>query len=185
MFTFTMGFAQAKLGVKGGLNVTDFSLSTKVFDKSNQTGFFIGPTLYLPVPILGLALDASALYDVRKANVVGEKSEEVAINQKQISVPVNLRYSLSLGGNSSLFAFAGPQFGFNVGKDIKEIDWTWKKSTISVNIGGGIMLAGHLQLTANYNVACGETGEAKASDILKQDFSAKGHAWQIGLAYYF
>lgn len=37
--------AQIKLGVKGGLNVSDMSIDKKVFDSSNQTGFFIGPTL--------------------------------------------------------------------------------------------------------------------------------------------
>lgn len=36
--------AQVKFGLKGGLNVTDMSLSSEVFDASNRTGFFIGPT---------------------------------------------------------------------------------------------------------------------------------------------
>ena len=35
--------AQIKFGLKGGLDVTNMSLSNDVFDASNKTGFFVGP----------------------------------------------------------------------------------------------------------------------------------------------
>ena len=55
MFTLAVGMlltattAQAKIdfGVKGGLNVTNMSLSNDVLDASNRTGFFFGPTVKL------------------------------------------------------------------------------------------------------------------------------------------
>ena len=55
--------AQVKFGLKGGLNVTDMHLSSEVFDKSNQAGWYIGPTVKISLPVTGLGVDVSALYD--------------------------------------------------------------------------------------------------------------------------
>ena len=76
--------AQVKFGLKGGLNITDMSFSSDVFDVSNRTGFFIGPTLKFKVPILGFGIDASALYDQREAKV---KANGKNIKQQAINIP--------------------------------------------------------------------------------------------------
>ena len=61
--------AEVKFGLKGGLNLTSMSLDANAISKSNQAGFFIGPTVKFTLPIVGLGFDASALYDQRKAEV--------------------------------------------------------------------------------------------------------------------
>ena len=61
--------AQIKFGLKGGVNVTDMSLNSSVFDASNRTGFFVGPTIKVQLPLVGLGIDASALYDQREAKI--------------------------------------------------------------------------------------------------------------------
>ena len=66
--------AQVKFGVKGGLNLTSMKLSKDVVDKSNQAGFFIGPTINFILPVVGLGIDASALYDQRSAEMGMRKS---------------------------------------------------------------------------------------------------------------
>ena len=96
---------------------------------------------------------------------------------------------------ASVFFFAGPQFGFNVGDKTQSIydqvaDWRLKSSNFSVNVGAGFMLMSHLQLSANYNIACGHTGDVElkstAADALRQiKKGSRANAWQIGLAYYF
>ena len=58
--------AEVKFGLKGGLNLTNMRFDSSVADKSNQAGFFIGPTVKFTIPIVGLGFDASALYDQRK-----------------------------------------------------------------------------------------------------------------------
>ena len=58
-----------------------------------------------------------------------------------------------------------------------------KKSQFSVNVGIGTTLFSHLEVKANYNIACGNTAEADLSSIT--GISAKSNAWQIGLAYWF
>ena len=54
--------AQIKLGVKGGLNVSNLKLNNDVYDASNRAGFFIGPMVKVTVPITGLSFDVAALY---------------------------------------------------------------------------------------------------------------------------
>lgn len=199
LFSTNSAQAQVKFGLKGGLNVTNMSLNSEVFDADNQTGFFIGPTVKFTLPIVGLGIDASALYDQRDAKITVEDngaSVESKIKNQSINIPINLRYGVGLGSTASVYLFAGPQFGFNVGdknqslfKDMGE--WRLKSSTFSVNVGLGAMLLSHLQISANYNIACGKTGETTVSSALGElaQSAAKkrgrANAWQIGLAYYF
>ena len=177
--------AEVKFGLKGGLNLTSISLDANAISKSNQAGFFIGPTFKFTIPIVGLGFDASALYDQRKAEV-----DDTSIKQQSIQIPINLRYGIGLGSTASIYFFAGPQFGFNVGdKDIKTDvgNWTFKSSNISANVGLGLMLLRHLQISANYNFGLGKTGELE-QDIpgaIKSIDDGKLNAWQIGVAYFF
>lgn len=186
--------AQLKFGLKGGVDVTHMSLSRDVLDNDNRAGFYIGPTVRFSM--LGLGFDASALYDQRSAkiSVDGEGNEpesEHTVTQKQIAVPINLRYGVGLGSKASVFFFAGPQFGFNVGGDKKfsDMDWKWKDTNFSVNVGLGVTVLDHLQVNANYNIACGKTSEMEnAVDVTKGivgNVRSRYNAWQIGVAYYF
>ena len=199
LFSTSSAQAQVKFGLKGGLNVTNMSLNSEVFDADNQTGFFIGPTVKFTLPIVGLGIDASALYDQRDAKITVEDngaSVESKIKNQSINIPINLRYGVGLGSTASVYLFAGPQFGFNVGDKNQSIfkdmgEWRLKSSTFSVNVGLGVMLLSHLQISANYNIACGKTGETTVSSALGElaQSAAKkrgrANAWQIGLAYYF
>ena len=187
--------AQINFGVKGGLNVTRMSFDESLIKEDNRCGFFFGPSVKFTLPVIGLGMDVSALYDQREAKIEGGNEN---LKQQQIVVPVNARYGFGLGDDASIYFFAGPQFGFNVGsKDqtiVKDIaDWTLKTSNFSVNLGFGLMLVKHLQISANYNIACGTTGEmsfSKAADKTWKALAGKtkdgrANAWQIGLAYYF
>ena len=160
--------AQLRFGIKGGLDVTSMSLSSDVVSSDNRQGFYIGPTAKLSLLDTGFGLDASALYDQRSGKIEMAYGNEQIVNdheesltQKQIAIPVNLRYAFGIGSTANVFLFAGPQFGFNVGGDKDNV---------------------------NYNIACGKTGEIKVSDVLPEvtkNVHARYNAWQIGLAYYF
>lgn len=194
----TQANAQVKFGLKGGLNLTNMSLSEKVFNSENRTGFFVGPTVNFTLPIVGLGVDASVLYDQRSAKMKiedGEKTESQTIKQNSVNIPINVRYGFGLGNTASAYLFAGPQFGFNVGD--KEFKWTsgssyaLKNTQFSVNVGVGVMLMNHLQLAANYNFALGKTGEltpgGAIKDVIKGQKVDEGriNAWQISAAYLF
>ena len=116
-----------KFGVKGGLNISKMSFSKDVFDSDNKTGFYVGPTIKLSLP-LGFGLDIAALYDQRSTDVktdakpsgttVAVYAGDEKITQKSIQIPVNLRYNIGLAASAGIYLAAGPQFGFPVGDKV-------------------------------------------------------------------
>ena len=145
---------------------------------------------------MGLGIDASALYDQREAKMKVGDAESNTIKSQSINVPINLRYGIGLGSAASIFFFAGPQFGFNVGDKTQELykdvaDWNLKSSNFSVNVGLGVMALNHLQVSANYNIAGGKTGDVTVGSALSSAWDGlkasdgRTSAWQIALAYYF
>ena len=143
----------------------------------------------MTIPLVGLSLDGAFLYDQRNFETDLEGTTTRSIHQQSFQVPVNLRFGVGVEKLMNVFVFTGPQFGFNVGdkeqtlrEDISE--WKWKSSNLSWNFGFGATLVSHLQLSANYNVALGKTGEASLTNGIK-NYDAKSNAWQVALAYYF
>ena len=183
-----------QFGLKAGLNVTDMKFNSSVFNKSNQAGWFFGPTVKFTLPIVGLGMDASVLYDYRAAKLDYATMTQT-VKQQQIAIPVNARYSIGLGSMASVFIFGGPQVAFNIGE--KEYQWNMKStyalknSNFSVNLGFGVTAFKHLQMSANYNISCGKTGHAtwkSATDAATSVFnkkSSRNNSWQVGVAYFF
>lgn len=191
--------AQVRFGVKGGVNVSKISFSQSTFSGKNRTGFFIGPTVKFTLPIVGLGLDASALFDQRATEIAGgtAASGETTVKQRSVVLPINLRYGWGLSSLANVFIFAGPEFAFNVGDS--NFEWTdaqtyknvfqLKKSTTNVNLGAGFTLFDHLQITGNYNVAIGKTGEIKIHKLDQQVTDAIDMAhtntWRLSATYFF
>ena len=57
--------AQLKFGLKGGINTSEVSVNDDVWKTDNRLGFFIGPTVKFTLPIVGMGMDISALYEAR------------------------------------------------------------------------------------------------------------------------
>ena len=183
--------AQVTFGVKGGLNVSSMKLNSELFSASNKTGFFIGPTAKFNLPIVGVGMDASLLYDQREVKIIGHRIDGASkLVQSQIVLPINFRYSAGLGSFANVFGFAGPQFGFNVGDKSKTIiqdvaDWKFSNSNFSINFGVGATVLKHLQVTASYNVACGMTGELTLEQGVQSVVKGRNSSWQVGASYFF
>ena len=191
MLTAAPSQAQVKFGLKGGLNVTDMSLSSEVLNESNKTGFFVGPTVKFTLPIVGLGIDASALYDQRDAKLKGEDDSE-NISLRCINIPINVRYTFGMSSLAAIYLAAGPQFGYNIGEknifsDEDGNGFSLKKSNFSVNVGAGITLMSKLEIGATYNIACGKTGEFNLIDAAGKQLSesTRMNSWQVSAAYYF
>lgn len=113
------------------------------------------------------------------------------VKLQQITIPVNLRYSIGLGSVADIFFFAGPQWGINVGN--KNFKWnsgssySLKKSDFSVNVGLGATFLSHLQVSANYNIVCGKSADITLDTAIDNITKSKSHnnSWQIGVAYFF
>ena len=187
--------AQTKLGLKGGINTSEVSVNDDVWKTDNRLGFFIGPTVKFTLPIVGLGMDISALYEKRESKMKSEDGKlGSVVSREQLAIPINARYSFGLGETANIFLFAGPQVAFNLGKKDKEIvpevaDWTLKSSNFSINLGIGCTLANHLQATIGYNIALGKTGEVELStkgvETSKKKYDGRSNAWQLGVAYFF
>ena len=66
LLSFIPASAQFSWGIRGGLNLVnnDITAVTKesAQSKDSYTGFFFGPMAELQIPIIGIGVDASALY---------------------------------------------------------------------------------------------------------------------------
>lgn len=196
--------AQARFGVKGGLDLTEMRFHHDVFNAENRTGWFIGPTLQFTLPIVGIGMDISALYNQRTTKIDdlyvdtgnGELVKAKDLKTRQIVVPLNARYTIGLSSVFNVFAFAGPQLAFRLGDEERPLAshdgedalvWRVKESNFSVNLGAGVTLD-HLQVSVNYNVGVGKAGEVTFSDATHALGNAvKGHynSWQLSATWFF
>ena len=190
--TLTAQAQGIKFGVKGGLNITKVTFSKDIVSSDNKTGFFVGPSLKLSLP-MGFGADIAALYDERSADITGVSSNVGAtsstastetIKQKSIQIPVNFRYNIGLGSTAAVYLALGPQFGFPVADkvyDTKVGEYRLKDANLSINFGAGLSLMNHLEIGLTYNLAAGKSGEFKNWN----NVDTHNNAWQISAAYYF
>lgn len=185
-------FAQLNFGVKAGMNLS--SKPRSIDDAKGKSGFFIGPTAKLMLPIVGLGIEGNLLYSQSSSELDGDE-----ITRRSIEVPIYLRYELSLPVVNKFlepFVAVGPQFGWTMGDGEETwgetadeiVKWEYKKSNLSLNLGAGATVLNHIQLHINYNIALGKTGELKADptsagwDYIK---GSKVNTWQVSAAYIF
>ena len=189
------GAQNVHFGVKGGVELTHMEFSGDALRKSNRTGFYIGPQLKFQLPVVGLGIDGSLLYSQRELKVEGE-----SIRQQSLLLPVHARYGVGIGDELGVFLCAGPQFSFNVGHDVfywidEEFgnnQFSLQNTTLSMNFGGGLMFAGHLEASVFYNVPLGKTADFTwdklGSELYHHEWSrdkSNTNAWHISLTYFF
>ena len=201
----TESSAQIKYGVKGGLNLSDVvimdtwrgsSEKNQSISISNRNGFFIGPTALMSTPLKRLDIDASLLFDQRGVETMsiglgGGRAYKTTTTQQQLVLPVNARYNLISGKSASLFVFAGPQLGINIGKRENKTDYetfVFNRASFSINAGAGLLLARHIQISANYNIVCKKNAETWVNwntSYANETGRSRFHAWQFSVGYYF
>ena len=208
--------AQVQWGIKLGANMSNTALKDiDLLKGENYTGFFVGPTIDVGIPVGGLGVDASLLYSMRGSKLKGvDKTDnliEESLRQHAIEIPINLKYSFGMGSIAAIYIFAGPQFGFDLKSDnmadfvnnladdampgkraakaepLVESDKNFfKKAYFGINVGIGAKLLNHLQIAANYNIPLGKTAEYEGfRDTAVAAFSAKVKTWQVSIAYLF
>lgn len=189
--------AQIKFGLKGGLNVNKVDTEAKFLGISanpndkNTSGFFVGVTADVTIPLAGLGADISLLYDQKKMKYEYEGVSDSKTLQ-YISIPINAKYTVGFSSLASVYVATGPQFSYNVGGkrwgDLSDEGyWELKKSELSWNIGAGATVLSHVRVGYNYNIGLGKTGEAKALGIGKDVVSGKlkNNTHQVSVTYLF
>ena len=185
----------AKFAIKGGFEMTEMDFSHESLSKSNRTGFYIGPQVKFKLPLIGLGIDVSALYDYRDLKV-----EEENFNQQSLLIPAHVRYGVGIGDELGIFLCAGPQFSFNLGDDImywrdnekNNNQFNLQNTMLSLNFGVGLNFGEHLEAALFYNVPMGKTADFtwdQLGDQLKDESwkraKSRTNAWHISLSYYF
>lgn len=191
-------------GITGGLNVPEIDWSgdvkAQVTDKSNynaDNGWYAGVTAMVSVPVIGFGVDGAVLYSQEKVSDADVKS---------ISVPIHLRYDFNLPLANKIvvpFVMAGPQFNYGLDEfsfDITTLDKeTLKEKTETLSfekannwkldLGAGVILFNHLQVSYSYVIPMGNTGKLMDKDITGTTYTAfknyKAAAHRIGVTYYF
>lgn len=196
LFLTMSSFAQdIQIGAKGGFDLTSMEFSSGDLDKSNRAGFFIGPSMRIETPVMGLSVDVSALYDQRNIKV-GTRT----LTQESLVVPANARFGVSIGDLLGIFVSAGPQLSYNLGKSSfqwEDIDhyrkhFTFQETTLSINLGAGAKIGGNLEAGIYYNVPLGKTADftwdtlaSELQDLDMHTAKSKTNAWRISVSYYF
>lgn len=176
--------AQVRFGVKAGLglNSIHFDNLSADFETENRTGFTGGLMMEVDTKI-GLGVDVSAMYMRRSGSV---DKTELGVRD-YVSVPLNLKYKMLLPGVQEAavpFVFTGPEFAFIVGDKKSQYGSEYKKSTINWNVGLGVELVHHIQVSAAYSMGMSNS----ITDVLGisgVESGAKDRCWTLTAAYLF
>ena len=203
--------AQIKLGVKAGVDLMHLSTDREFMDAKYRSGFHLGPTIKVDIPSTSFGADVSLILDQRSAEVsfspvgyleVGpsplpvEGSGEVAkLTSRTLNIPLNVRFYVLDLKALDVFVKAGPQLTTYLGdkkiiEGVEDFKDEWADSEYYVNLGGGFTISKQLEVSANCNIYCGKTRDAKLLSTFEQAKQAIKHdvkklAWQISAAWYF
>lgn len=178
--------AQFRFGIKAGvaLNSLHFDKDlSRNFSNDNRAGFTGGLMAEFTVPVIGLGLDASLMYVHRSSEEVAEaddiKAEATVAKRDYIEIPINVKYKFSIPAISSIVApyvFTGPSIAFLV-SDSKDF-FEHKKCDFAWNVGAGVELIRHLQVSASY-------GFGITKLVANREANVKNRYWTLTAAYLF
>ena len=170
--------AQFKWGVKGGANITNVHISDlpkEAFSKGNLTGFHVGPMIEYIAPVVGLGIDAAILY-----SQTGTEIGTTKLKSDDLLVPLNLKWKIGIPA-VKLFVAAGPYIDFRLGggkiwQVIKDEIKT-KSFSAGANIGAGVELIKHLQISVVYQLGLTDNYSVKEMNL-----NGQNRGWMISAA---
>ena len=178
--------AQFRFGIKAGVALNSLHFSSDYLENlnsDNRAGFTGGLMAEFTLPVIGLGLDASLMYVHRSASAeeavdTDDAEGEVSFPKRDyIEIPINVKYKFSIPAISNIVApyvFTGPSIAFLV-SDSKDI---YKKCDFAWNVGAGVELVRHLQVSASY-------GFGITKLVAERDANVKNRYWTLTAAYLF
>ena len=176
--------AQFRFGIKAGVALNSLHFSSDYLENlnsDNRAGFTGGLMAEYTLPVIGLGLDASLMYVHRSAEEAVDTDDaegEVSFAKRDyIEIPINVKYKFSIPAISNIVApyvFTGPSIAFLV-SDSKDI---YKKCDFAWNVGAGVELVRHLQVSASY-------GFGITKLVAERDANVKNRYWTLTAAYLF
>lgn len=178
--------AQVRLGVRAGVTLGELRFDRDVIDSDNRMGYTGGLLVDINIPVIGVGIEASAMYTHRSDRYRLSDDYQV-FKRHYFDIPVYARYRLALAGVERIVApyvFTGPCFSVLFSENAPT-DYHNSKTVLSWDIGGGADLFGHLRLSATYGL-----GISKAMDYIDREYTGdrvhgKDKHWTLSAAWLF
>lgn len=186
--------AQFKYGVKAGMLVNNLNFKGGQYgDKysffDNSCGWTAGVMTEFTVPVIGLTFDAGLMY-ARMNNVVEDenvnKGDGDIYGKNFLEIPINLKYKFNIPAVASIikpYFYTGPNIAFRLDKKVKTTEMESNVCQVAWNIGLGVELINHLQVSASYGF--GINNVVKYIGVNAEDLKARNNYWTIGAAWLF
>lgn len=176
--------AQVKMGIRGGLTLNKMKFDREVINSDNRLGYSAGVVLDVNIPVVGIGVEASAMYTYREDKLFDDNEY---FKRHYIDIPIHARYRLSLPAARKIVApivFTGPSFSV-LFKDDAPTKLENSKTYLSWDVGAGVDLFKHLRLTASYSI-----GMSKAMEYIDREYTGgkvqgKDNHWTISAAWMF
>ena len=181
LLLFVMGIvnAQAQIGLKGGVNISNFTgADFPNIDKNPLVGFHAG--ILWRIKFNHLVLQPEALWSTQGARFDdGTNEEDYKVNY--LNIPIMLQWQFK----GSFYVEAGPQAGFKLSEDVPNSSGSddFAKSTdFAIGLGLGFLKSKGLGVGGRYTIGVSKVGD---SDIPSVDNDFKDGVIQISLMYVF
>lgn len=179
--------AKFRIGPRVGIDVSSLHFNKDLFDKENRVGFTAGLQADITLP-LGFAFDASVMY-ARRSIEAQSQQYNIKANRDYINVPINIKWRLSLPAVNKVFMpylYTGPDFAFLASKAGISDAWKSHKVDVSWNVGVGIELISHLQVSATYGLGMTKLGHiVGVTSSSHDDIEGRNNNWTITAAWLF
>lgn len=191
--------AEFRFGIKAGMNVNKVKFNKEVLnsvlDEGNSCGWNAGVAAEFTVPLIGVGADVSLLYSrmnnnqstIKLPTAVSTTDNNNQFGKNFLEIPVNVKYKLTLPMVSRIvkpMIYTGPSFALKLDKNISE-NIKSKTCQVAWNIGLGVELLNHLQVTASYGFGINNIADKLPVGINSADIKAKNNYWTVGLGYFF
>ena len=177
-------WSQVRVGLRAGLTVNELRLDRDFVGSSNRAGYTGGLVLDLNIPVVGLGIEASAMYTYRNNRLT---SEDRIYKRHYIDIPLYARYRLSIPGVERYFApyvFTGPDFSILFDDDAP-IGINNSRTYTSWDLGGGADLFNHLRLSVSYGIGITRALEIIDSEYKGTQVEGKDRHWTLSAAWLF
>ena len=175
---------QVRLGVRGGITVGELRFDRDVIDSDNRVGYTGGLLVDINIPVVGLGIEASAMYTRRNNRLT---DNERVYKRHYFEFPVYARYRLALPKVERVFVpyvYTGPSFAVLFNEDSHSL-YNDSKTYLSWDVGAGADLFRHLRLSATYGI-----GMTKAMSYIDREYTVyridgKDRHWTLNVAWLF
>lgn len=175
----TSTFAQLQIGIKGGVNASNFSgKNLEGYKKEGLVGFHVGG--YLDIPVSGIfSVKPEVLWSTQGAKLEDATGGKTDYKLNYVNVPVLAKFDL--GGAYVEF---GPQFGFKASENIGNttINDFAKGLDLSGAVGLGFNSGRGFGIAARYFAGLSKVSDYEFGNT-KPDY--KNSVFQLSLTYNF